>query len=114
MVQAAQASDAAAGTPDKRAVCVTRMEVTTADEFSELPLRVMHAAVAVLAQISVISGRSLVVIDKRGYGSGFNRRPGTLESGLTRSKYNYKLQRIGRHLVAAKADDLVDPRRCDW
>jgi hypothetical protein len=100
--------DAATGTSDKRAVCVTRMDVET-DVFNELPLRVMHAAVAVLAQIGVISGRSLVVIDKRGYGSSVRRWPGTLELGLTHSKYNYKLQRIGRHLVAAKADDLVNP-----
>jgi hypothetical protein len=91
-----------------RAVFVSDMEVESR-MWSERPLRIMHAAVALLAQIGVISGASIVVIDKRGYGYGSKRMPYDLERGLSESKYKYKLRSIGPHLVVARADELVDP-----
>lgn len=98
----------AAGMHDRRVAFVSGIEAAS-HEWSELPLRIMHAAVAVLAQIGVISGSSMVVIDKRGYGWGASKRVLELERGLSESKYNYKLRSIGRYLVVVRADELVDP-----
>ncbi len=52
-----------------RVVFVGDMQVQSA-VWSEQPLRIMHAAVALMAQLGLISGASIVVIDKRGYGWG--------------------------------------------
>jgi hypothetical protein len=54
----------AAGMHDRRAAFVSDIEAES-HEWSELPLRIMHAAVALLAQIGVISGSSMVAIDKQ-------------------------------------------------
>jgi hypothetical protein len=55
----------AAGTSG-RVVFVGDMQVRRA-EWSEQPLHIMHAAVAFMARLGLISGASIVVIDERGY-----------------------------------------------
>jgi hypothetical protein len=79
-------------------------------EWSELPFRIMHATVALLAQMGVISGRCLVAVDKQGYGAYEHRRPDTLEQHLPLSRYKYKLRVIGAapSFLVARADELVD------
>ena len=83
-----------------RLVCVTDMGATSRS-WSELPLRVMHAVVALLAQQGMIAGGSLVVLDKSGYGPGSDK----LDEGLRGSRYNF--WPIGRGLLVARADELV-------
>lgn len=78
--------------------------------WSERPLRMMHATIALCAQLGHITGGSLVVIDKRAYGLSLMRCPRMLERGLARLQY-YQLEPIGRHLLVCRADGLVSPLR---
>jgi hypothetical protein len=78
--------------------------------WSERPLRMMHATVALSAQLGLIAGGSLVVIDKRAYGLALMPCPRMLERGLARLQC-YELEPIGRHLLVCRADGLVSPLR---
>jgi hypothetical protein len=78
--------------------------------WSERPLRMMHATIALCAQLGIITGGSLLVIDKRAYGLSLMPCPRMLERGLARLQY-YQLEPIGRHLLVCRADGLVSPLR---
>jgi hypothetical protein len=72
--------------------------------WSEHPLRLIHAIVALLAKLGAISGSSLVVIDRRSYVVDAQRMPRALAEGVRASRYNF--DPIGRsgNLMAARAD----------
>jgi hypothetical protein len=93
---------------DKRVVFVTHIKVRSL-EWSELPLRITHAALAILAQLGFISGRSPVVFDKKMYGWGDQIQDRALEEGLRGSRYAYKMRRIGRNLLFVAADEMTNP-----
>jgi hypothetical protein len=78
--------------------------------WSERPLRMMHATIALCAQLGLITGGSMLVIDKRAYGLSLMPCPRMLERGLARLQY-YQLEPIGRHLLVCRADGLVSPLR---
>ena len=97
---------ARASSGDDRVVCVTDLRVSPL-RWSEWPLRMMHAAVALSARLGLITGASLVTIDKRGYGLSLMPCPQMLERGLAELR-RYRLEPIGRHLLVARADELVN------
>ena len=94
---------------DARVALVTDLRVSPL-RWSERPLRMMHATIALCAQLGLITGGSLVVIDKRAYGLSLMPCPRMLERGLARLQY-YQLEPIGRHLLVCRADGLVSPLR---
>lgn len=72
--------------------------------WSERPLRLIHAIVALLAKLGAISGSSLVVIDRRSYVvDNAQRMPRALEEGVRASRYNFDPIGSG-NLMAARAD----------
>ncbi len=76
------------------------------------PLRMMHAAIALCAQLGLISGASLVVVDKRGYGLAVGGRlppPTPPRGGCGGSRYF--LDPIGQSLLFGRADELVERLR---
>jgi hypothetical protein len=82
--------------------------------WSEHPLRLIHAIVALLAKLGAISGSSLVVIDRRSYVvDNAQRMPRALEEGIRASRYNF--DPIGRsgNLMAARAD-FMHPQLGDF
>lgn len=95
------------GASDTRLAIVTAMKDDVkfkSTEWREEKLRVVHATVAFLAKTNVISGGSLVVINKSGYGPG----PEKLEEELKNSRYN--LRPIGTSLLVSRADELASMR----
>ena len=74
-------------------------------EWSELPVRLIHATIAYLAKMGAISGACLVVLDKRSYMYNRENAPLTLERGLRASRYNF--EPIGSHLMVARAHDIM-------
>jgi hypothetical protein len=95
------------GASDTRLAIVTAMKDDLkfkSTEWRDEKLRVVHAAVAFLAKTNVISGGSLVVINKSGYGPG----PEKLEEELKNSRYN--LRPIGTSLLVSRADELASMR----
>jgi hypothetical protein len=105
------AADGAHGAP---VVFVTDMRVSPL-RWSERPLRMMHAAIALCAQLGLISGASLVVVDKRGYGLALMPCTRMLEHGLTElarsERTRYLLEPIGQSLLFGRADELVERLR---
>jgi hypothetical protein len=92
-----------------RVVFVTAMRVWPL-RWSEWPLRMMHAAVALSAQLGLITGGSLVAIDKLGYGLSLRPFPRMLEKGLSKLQC-YQLEPIGRHILVCRADEIVSRLR---
>ena len=82
--------------------------------WSEHPLRLMHALIALLAKFGVISGSSLVVIDRRSYGYGTQKLPRALFEGVRASRYNF--DPIGRsgNLMVARADYMRPSHSDDY
>ena len=95
-------------------VFVTDMRVSPL-RWSERPLRMMHAAIALCAQLGLISGASLVVVDKRGYGLALMPCTRMLEHGLAKlarsERTRYLLEPIGQSLLFGRADELVERLR---
>ena len=90
---------------DRRLVCVSDIDFYNCEQ----ALRLIHAAVAFLAQKQLISGGSLVAINTRDYRFGRERLdPAELVQCMHDSAYQYKLKPIGRLLVS-KAESLVAP-----
>ena len=99
---------AALAAPDKRLVCVTRMDCSNCEQ----ALRFVHASLAVLAQKGVISGGSLVAINTRGCGPKPRKSEARkLVRCIERSPYAYGLQTIGTtgQLLLFRADAFVAP-----
>jgi hypothetical protein len=86
-------------------VAYVRLMVVREPEWSELPIRLVHATIAYLAKIGVISGACLVVLDKRSYMYENEYVPRTLERGLRASRYNF--EPIGNYLLVARAHDML-------
>jgi hypothetical protein len=86
-------------------VAYVELIVVREPEWSELPIRLVHATIAYLAEIGVISGACLVVLDKRSYMYGNQTDPLALERGLRASRYNF--ERIGNYLLVARAHDML-------
>ena len=87
---------------DRRLVCVYDIDFYNCEQ----ALRLIHAAVAFLAQRQLISGGSLVAINTRVRGQRLD--PAELVQCMHDSAYQYKLKPIGRLLVS-KAESLVAP-----
>ena len=99
---------AALAAPDKRLVCVTRMECGNCEQ----ALRFVHASLALLAQKGVISGGSLVAINTRGCGPKPRKSEARkLVRCIEKSPYAYELQTIGTtgRLLLFRADAFVAP-----